>query len=484
MFWYLIMIVLYLGAMLYIGYFFRMAAGKSEDSYLVADRKIGPIIGGAAFASNYTSTSGFLGAIGLGYGTGIAALCYVNISIGIGGMLSLLLIAPFLRRTGLRTFPEFFGERYGQGVRAVSAVITAVIMYIYIIAQLKGGALVAQYVFHVPYWVGVLVVAVVFIIYVSLGGMYAATWTGLIQFSMMLFAAVVVFFAVFASFGGWGEMVTQVQSLRPRFFDMWGRTGALFNLSFGCIMGLGIMCSPHVLIRFYAAKDAKTARSTVALGTTFNMLFYFTSTMIVTGAVVWFQGLKDPDFAFIMVTGKLLPPLLAGLFFAAIWAAAMSTTDAQLIAAGSSISHDLYPILQRKLGKKLPSQESIVKASRIVMVVVGAASTLTALKPPGLIVLIMALAMVLIVSSFFIPLIMGIWWRRANATGAMCSMIGGFVVSIIMHPVTPIMKIKPPFLAGIYGVIVSLVLIVVVSYLTGRPSEKVNQFMKQMHDET
>jgi Na+(H+)/acetate symporter ActP len=162
----------------------------------------------------------------------------------------------------------------------------------------------------------------------------------------------------------------------------------------------------------------------------------------------------------------------------------MSTTDAQLIAAGSSISHDLYPILRRKLGKKLPSQESIVKASRIVMVVVGAASTLTALKPPGLIVLIMALAMVLIVSSFFIPLIMGIWWRRANATGAMCSMIGGFVVSIIMHPVTPIMKIKPPFLAGIYGVIVSLVLIVVVSYLTGRPSEKVNQFMKQMHDET
>jgi sodium/proline symporter len=483
MFWYVVMLVLYLAVMLYIGYYFRKSAGKSEDSYLVADRKIGPIVGGAAFASNYTSTSGFLGAIGLGYAVGIAALCFVNVSIGIGGILSLLLIAPFLRRSGLRTFPEFFGERYGSTVRAVSAIITAVIMYIYIIAQLKGGALVAQYVFHVPYWVGVLVVAVVFIIYVSLGGMYAATWTGFIQFSMMLAAAVIVFFAVLAGFGGWTQMVSEVQALRPHFFDMWGRTGTLFNLSFGCVMGLGMMCSPHILIRFYAARDPKVARNTVAVGTTLNMVFYFTSTMIVTGAVVWFKGLKDPDFAYIMVTGKLLSPVIAGIFFAAIWAAAMSTTDAQLIAAGSAISHDLYPFLQRKLSNNLPSQESIVKVSRIVMIIVGAASTLTALKPPGLIVLIMALAMVLIVSSFFIPLVIGIWWKRANSMGAIFSMIGGFLAAAIMHPVTPIIRVKPPFLAGVYGVIISLVLIVVVSYLTSPPGEKVNQFMKKMHDE-
>ena len=220
MVWYVIMLILYLATMLYIGFYFRKMAGKSEDSYLVADRRIGPIIGGAAFASNYTSTSGFLGAMGLAYGTGIAALSFVNISLGIGGILSMLLIAPFLRRTGLTTFPDFFEKRYGKEMKAVSAVITAIIMYIYIIAQLKGGALVAQYIFNLPYWIGILVVAGVFIIYVTFGGMYAATWTGVIQFSMMLTAMVVVFIAVLIKFGGWNPMVNQVQAARPLFFDM------------------------------------------------------------------------------------------------------------------------------------------------------------------------------------------------------------------------------------------------------------------------
>ena len=162
MFWYVTMLILYLVVMLYIGYYFRKTAGKSEDSYLVADRKIGSLVGGAAFASNYTSTSGFLGSIGFAYATGIAAFSWVNISLGIGGILSLLLVAPFLRRSGLTTFPDFFDKRYGKEIKAICAIITVIIMYIYIIAQLKGGALVAQYIFNLPYWVGVLVVAGVF----------------------------------------------------------------------------------------------------------------------------------------------------------------------------------------------------------------------------------------------------------------------------------------------------------------------------------
>jgi sodium/proline symporter len=481
MVWHVIALIAYLGVMLYIGYYFRKAAGKTEDSYLVADRKIGPFVGGAAFASNYTSTSGFLGAIGFAYKTGIAAYSWINVSLGIGGLLSMLFVAPFLRRTGLTTFPDFFEKRYGKEIKAISAIITAVIMFIYIIAQLKGGALVAQYIFHLPYWVGVLVVAGIFIIYVAFGGMYAATWTGLIQFMMMLIAMVVVFIAVLVGLGGWAPMVDGVQALKPRFFDMWGVTGNLFNLSFAVVMCLGVMSMPHVLIRFYAARDARTARSTVAIGTSLNMIFFFTAALVVTGAIVWFPKLKDPDFAYIMITGKLLHPVIAGIFFAAIWAAAMSTTDAQLIAAGSAISHDLYPIIGRKFNFQLPSKESMVKISRIVMVVVGAASTLTALKPPGLIVMIMALAMVLLISSFFIPLIMGIWWRRANRVGALFSMLGGFVAAAIFHPITPILRIKPPFLAGVYGVIISLILMVVISYLTSPPDAETQEFVEKMH---
>ena len=481
MFWYVTMLILYLVVMLYIGYYFRKTAGKSEDSYLVADRKIGSLVGGAAFASNYTSTSGFLGSIGFAYATGIAAFSWVNISLGIGGILSLLLVAPFLRRSGLTTFPDFFDKRYGKEIKAISAIITVIIMYIYIIAQLKGGALVAQYIFNLPYWVGVLVVAGVFIIYVASGGMYAATWTGVIQFVMMLAAMVTVFIAIIARFGGWTEMVNQVQSLKPLFFDMWGVTGTVFNLSFAFVMCLGIMSMPHVLIRFYAAKDANTARNTVAIGTSLNMLFFFCTALVATGAIVWFPKLKDPDFAYIMITGELIYPLFAGLFFAAIWAAAMSTTDAQLIVAGSAISHDLYPILRKKLKKDLPSEASLVKISRIIMVIVGAASALTALKPPGLIVYIMALAMILLISSFFIPLIMGIWWKRATRTGALFSMLGGFLSAIILHPATPIFKIKPPFLVGVYGVLISFVLMVVVSYMTQPPGRDTEDFIEKMH---
>ncbi|WP_226036138.1 sodium:solute symporter family protein [Aquibacillus saliphilus] len=454
----LTMVIIYLAIMILIGYFYRKKAGSGEEGFLVANRSIPAWLGGGALASTYTSTSGFLGILGLMFAAGIAPALWGNIGLLLGFIIAMVFVAPQIRKSKIVTFPQFFEQRFNKKVRAVAAVVTVITMFVYMIAQIQGGAFAIQYVLGINYELAVAVIGLVFIAYVALGGSYASIATSFWQNLMMILAMVAVALIVILS-QDWSQIVTGSVSNNPIAINIWGGPGPLFSLSFGLLLSLGVICSPHVVMRYSAAIDEKTAVKTTSSAITYLSVFYLATVFVGLYLVANFPEVSNPDMGFFLVVEELFPKVVIGLFVATVIAAAMSTTDAQLLTAASAITTDLYPILFKK---DLPKDKA-VKATRWIVIIIGLLTILVTLRPPELIFLVMALAQSLIIGAFLCPLLLGLWWKKTTSQGAFIGMIGGFMASALLSPAMGLVNLPSPFLSGPAGALVSLLLTVFIS---------------------
>jgi SSS family transporter len=432
------------------------------EGYLVANRSINTLIGGGALASTYSSTTGFLGLLGSIYVFGIGPNLWSGIGILFGFTFSAIFIAPKLRSMGLLTFSQFFGDRYDKKVRTIAALVTFVTMFVYITAQIQGGAYAMQYVLGVPYSVAVIAIGSIFVIYVLLGGSYASVVSSFFQNLMMLAGMVIVaLVAIFSQ--GWSTMAANATSYKPFLFDIWGANGPLFCLSFGLLMGLGVICSPHVSTVYLTSNSIQTAKRISASAVTYLAIFYFCAYFVGTYIASNFRDLQNADFGY-FYSIEALPEILIGLFVAAVLAAAMSTTDAQLISASSAITQDLYQSIS---GKSLPENKSVI-ITRTIVFIVGITATLITLKPPSLLIFVLALAQSLMVGSFLCPLILGIWWKKTSTKAALYGMIGGFLVVLLTNPSLKLISLPSPFLPGIFGALTSLVIMIVITLIDNK----------------
>ncbi len=456
----LCMVVIYLAAMILIGYVYKQKAGQDEESFLVADRSISTFIGGGALAATYTSTSGFLGLLGMSYVYGISPPIWGNIGLLIGFLIAMVFLAPQFRGTKVSTFPQYFEQRYDKRIRAIAAVVTLVTMIVYMIAQIQGGAYAFQSMIGVSYPYAVVIIGIVFIVYVALGGSYASIMTSFFQNIMMILAmGIVALYVVFTQ--DWGSMVSQAVQNNTALLDHWGSAGPVFALSFGLLLGLGTFSSPHVTIRFASAKNEEVAKKTTASAIFWLSIFYLLTLPVVMFIVANYTGLKNPDMGYFILIGDKFPKIIVGFCVASVLAAAMSTTSSQLIAAAASVTNDLHSVyFQRQLPR-----ERVMKLTRWAVVIIGIITILLTLRPPALIALVMALAQSLMVGAFLVPLMLGIWWRKTTANAALAGMIAGFGVAALTHPSLHLVKLPSPFLVAPIGALVSLVIMIVVSLL-------------------
>ncbi|WP_240375875.1 sodium:solute symporter family protein [Bacillus piscicola] len=449
----LLIVIIYLAAMILIGFFYRKKASQDGESFLVANRSMGPRLGGGALASTYASTSSFLGTLGAMYAFGVAFGLWQNAGVIIGFTLATVFIAPKFRNYGSLSFSQFFEMRYNKKVRFVSAIVTVVAMFVYIMAQLQGGAYAIQYVLGIDYWVGVLVIGAVFILYVVLGGSHSSIMASFIQFIMMAVAMITVAIVVINA-EPWGSTTTQALQNQPLMFELKGENGLLYAISCFVMMTLGAMSAPYVYLMYMFTKSNKVAQTTSALATTYLSIFYFVLLLVGVFIISNFPNLENPDMGYFH-TLDLLPTVIAGIFVAAVLAAAMSSTDAMLLNATSAITNDIYSILA---GKTLPNHV-VVFVNRIVAVVIGVIAILVTLKPPELILLVMALAQSLMIGAFLVPLVLGLWWKKATSKGALAGMIGGFAVAVIAQ----FIPLPTPFIGGPLGALTSLILVITIS---------------------
>jgi len=465
----LVVFVLYFLVVFGIGWYsFRETSDESD--YWIAGGKLGWAVGGATLAATHTSAGTFIGTIGVIHTVGWS-FAWLILTIPIAYWFTAAVLAPRFTRVRKLTLPDFIEARYdSKAARSVAAVIILIATVVYIQAQIVAGGLVANIVFGIPTTSGMIVFTIILLLYTMIGGMLAVVYTDFLQLVIMVLGALVSVPLALRHLGGFTEMMANVEAINPVTLS-WDGLPATLLFSMGLAFMLGGVATPEKLIRLYAMRDMRTIRRgvlfTIVVVTLVNLLV---ATIALT-SVVFFPQLPTGDLAMPLIARSVLPTFVGSLMLAAITSAMMSTVDSLLIVAGSALSEDIY----QTLFDPEASHERRLFVARIGILVVGTIPlilTLSGVAEGELVQFIVLLFTALMASSFFMPVVGGVLWRRANKQGAIAAMLGGVTLTALwelfgnadLDPVVP-------------GFLASAALLFVVSLATPPPPhEAVSQY--------
>ena len=457
-----ILVLTYLVGCIGIGILASRKVLVSREEYWVAGRRIGTFVNAMAIMAALASGGSIIGVMGLAYGRGIPYTLALFAGAVVGFPLASILIAKPLRNFGKFTITDFLADRYPHPiVRYAVPSIIVVSFTVYIVAQMKAAGITANALLGIPYCHAVTLATVVFIVYVSIGGMVAITWTDVVQGVLMLLVVLGTAVALMFQFGTPTTLIGEAARRAPEIGQVVHMPLASYLGSF-VIWAAAISVVPHIVMRVFTAKDARGARLSLNVA----MILY---SIMILGAVLVivpygktaFPDLTDADQIFLRVIQREFPPLIRGLAVAAVLAAVMSTTDALLLACSSAISHDLLGnVIEKKLSPKIGSRITVGMTW-----VIGLVAMIMAYSPPKLITEFYSAAIGLLSASLFVPTIAGIWWKRANLSGGIGSLLigAGVYLAVQFTPGTP------PLSAILFALPASAVAMAIFSAI-GRPS--------------
>jgi len=459
-----------------IGIYYTRKATSALDEYYVAGRTVGPIINAIAVVMAIGSAASFMGFLGMGYKLGFLLTLCISASAITGYVWTQFMYSGPLRRHGKFTLVDFLSERYPTPyIRPISALLISIFFFAYLIPQYKGGGVVADSLLGLDFTTGVILTAVIVLIYTSLGGMWAVTWNAVIQgivaLSVLLGLSVTAFYVL----GGWNAALVAATQNKPLLMAINPKIPWLLYAGVYTAIFIFMGTAPHVVMRALTSKTARTARLTMAIVSVLAILLYFVSYVgIILGGAASFPKLKDPDFIVVELVKAFWHPIGAGLTVAAIMAAIMSTTDAMLLAIAAHIQHDLIELIKPDISER--SKVVIAASVIIVASILAILLTLFAFRAQ-LIGVMVTLLTGAIGSSFFWPLVLGIWWPRATKWGGLFGVLSGSIT----YSTLEIMGVLPKFAAVFPALLISFLLTVLVSLMTSPPSKAELSLVLRMH---
>ncbi len=422
-----VLVVLYLAGCIGIGIVASRRVLTSKDEYWVAGRSIGTFVNAMAIMASLASGGSIIGVMGLAYSRGIPATLALFAGAVLGFPLASLLVAAPLRRFGRYTITDFLSYRYPSAwVRYLVPVFIVIAFTIYIVAQMKAAGITANALLGIPYDTALTLLTFVFILYVSIGGMIAITWTDVIQGVLMLAVVIGTGCVMMWRMGSPIELMAQATAVAPELGQVVHRPVSSY-MGYFVIWATAIPVIPHIVMRVFTAKDAASARLSLNIAMLAYSVIILTACLaIVPVGKIDFPALADPDLVFLKVVESEFPALLRGVAVAAVLAAVMSTTDALLLAVSSAIAHDLLGTLLKNR-----ASERVMTLIRVGSAwVVGALALYWAFSPPELISEFYTAGIGLLSASLFVPTIAGLWWKRANLVGGVSSLIIGALIYI------------------------------------------------------
>jgi SSS family solute:Na+ symporter/cation/acetate symporter len=423
------------------------AARRTRDTgdHYVAGRRISGWQNGLALAGDQISAASFLGITGAVALTGFNGF-YLAVGIPTAYLLVLLVIAEPLRNLGRYTLADVVATRFeGRGLRASIAVATLVMTAIYMVVQFVGSGLIAGALLDVNFTVAVLALGALMITYTVLGGMVATTYIQIFKTSLLAMMVLAVFAAVISR-TGWnplGPMKEAAASFGSKVIqpDRSDPTASLNNLSLSMGLVLGIMGLPHVMLRFLTVRDTKAARTSAVVAISIFAVF-FLMLPIFGYAALNEVGQKaivaanpagnaaGPQLAQ-AVGGDVLFALVAGVTIATI----LAVLAGLAIAASGAVAHDLYTNVLKR-GEVSPRAQLVV--GRLAVAGIAAVAILLALGAKDLNIAFLANVAFAIGASTTMPtLLLTIYWRGFNRTGATAGMVGGLVVALLLVGLGP-----------------------------------------------
>ena len=480
---YWIWIAVGLSFSLYIGIAIWSRAGSTKEFY-VAGGGVHPIANGMATAADWMSAASFISMAGIISFAGYDGSVYLMGWTG-GYVLLALLLAPYLRKFGKFTVPDFIGDRYySNTARSVAVFCALIVSFTYIAGQMRGVGVVFSRYLEVDIVTGVLIGMGIVLFYAVLGGMKGITYTQVAQYCVLIFAFMVP--AIYISFLVTGNVIPQLgfgssgtdgvylldklDGLhRELGFDEY-TSGSKSMLDVFCItmaLMVGTAGLPHVIVRFFTVKKVSDARKSAGWALLFIAILYTTAPAIAvfsrtnlietvsnqpyTDMPEWFDkwettgllGFTDKNEdgliqytaesttneltvdADIMVLANpeiaQLPNWVIALLAAGALAAALSTAAGLLLVISSAISHDLL----KKMVIPNISEKGELIAARIAATAAVSLAGYFGINPPGFVAATVALAFGLAASSFFPAILLGIFSKRINKEGAISGMLIG-----------------------------------------------------------
>ena len=425
-----VLVAVYLAACIGIGIAVSKRVLSSRDEYWVAGRRIGTVVNSMAIMAALASGGSIIGVMGLAYAQGIPATLALFGGAVVGFPLASILVARPLRNFGKFTITDFMSFRYPHAlVRYLVPILIVAAFTIYIVAQLKAAGITAEALLGIPYNTALALATLVFIIYVSFGGMVAITWTDVIQGFLMLFVIMGTALVIVWRVGSPFEIMSQATAVAPELGQVANRPVSSY-LGYFIIWATAIPVIPHIVMRVFTARDADSARMSLNLAMlVYSVMILAAVLAIVPVGRIDFPGLQDADQLFLRVMETQFPPLIRGIAVAAVLAAVMSTTDALLLACSSAISHDLLGGLLR--GRVSERTMSLVRIGSTW--VIGIAALLWAFSPPELITEFYTAGVGILSASLFVPTIAGLWWKKANLAGGVGAVVSGAAVYILVQ---------------------------------------------------
>ena len=427
-----VLTVLYLFGCIAVGLFVSRKVSRSSDEYWVAGRKIGPVVNSMAIMAALASGGSIIGVMGLAYATGIPATLALFTGASIGFPIAAIMVAGPLRKFGKFTITDFMVYRYPHAIVLYLVPILIVVTFTaYIIAQMKTAGITAETLLGIPYNTALTMATLVFITYVSLGGMLAITWTDVFQGTLMLFVVVVAAVLLIFRVGSPVTIMEQATAAAPELGRMGTDQPIWSYLGSFVIWASAISVIPHIVMRVFTARDSRSAKLSLNLSMVFYAILILAAVLAVTPVgKMNFPDLQDADTVFLRVMEAEFSPVFRGIAVAAVLAAVMSTTDALLLACSSAIAHDLLGnFLERKVSHKTGHWITVSAA----WVVGLTAMWLAYDDPPALITEFYTIAIGLLSASLFVPVIAGLWWKKANLAGGIGALLGGTATYVIVQ---------------------------------------------------
>lgn len=394
---------------------------KTEVDFIAAGRTIGPLVGGAVLTATQISAGTFVGTVGRHYLAGVS-WWYVWFGVWAGWLVSAFWVAPKLRRFGALTVPDYISTRFGSPLAGALAGILIVVSYtIYLVAQYQAAGEIALTIFGVDPLAAMVVLMGSVVVYTLPGGVRGSSYIEFLQTLIMVAALLAAVPVLLYYAGGPGDSIRFLNSLDHRLMGWY--YGPKELLAFAVSFGFSIAAAPYELTRFYSMRDEKTVRRAIYVAIGFQAIIGLSVLAVGLLTRVLFPNLSSVDLASSVMAFEVLPPLVGALLLVAMLSAIMSTVNSILLVVGAGVAHDLYG----KFLRPTASQGHLVLVNRISMVVLALVPIYFALQKYGDVQAIVVEQAKFIASFFFVPVVIGLNWRRGTAAGAIAAMLGGFL---------------------------------------------------------
>ncbi|EEQ08148.1 Sodium/pantothenate symporter [Yersinia bercovieri ATCC 43970] len=440
----------------------RRQTGNFLNEYFIGNRSMGGFVLAMTLTATYISASSFIGGPGAAYkyGLGWVLLAMIQLpavwlSLGVLGKK----FAILARRYNAVTLNDMLYARYQSRLLVWLASLSLLVAFVgAMTVQFIGGARLLETAAGIPYDTGLLIFGISIALYTSFGGFRASVLNDALQGLVMLIGTILLLVAVIHAAGGLHKAVETLQHIDPALVSPQGGDQILdvpFMASFWILVCFGVIGLPHTAVRCISYRDSKAVHRGIIIGTIVVAILMFG--MHLAGALgrAILPDLKIPDQVIPTLMITVLPPFAAGIFLAAPMAAIMSTINAQLLQSSATIVKDLYLNLRPT---ELKNEGKLKRISSMSTLILGLLLLLAAWRPPEMIIWLNLLAFGGLEAVFLWPLVLGLYWERANAHGALSSMI----VGAVCYTVLASFNIK---IAGLHPIVPSLVLNLLAFYI-------------------